>query len=136
MVKFKIKRPIQDRIRHDLLKVRPSKLHGKGVFAKRPITKGTLLGFYAGNIHNDEQQKNGMLMLLDSKPPWIPQKMWGLGFRYVDGSNILKCVNGAKKKHQFKAINVVVAANGMFVAANNISPDTELLISYGSYFWT
>lgn len=125
-----------------LLQLKKSKIRnaGTGCFAQTMIPSGTILGPYNGKYMTWKERQNvdnGMYI-------------WRINDdRYVDAreyttNNPLRYVNGAKTKQQQKKINCVVKMIGKdsscekvyYLTTRDILPNEELLISYGSTYFT
>ena len=96
----------------DWVRVRDSPIHGKGVFARRPIPHDTMIGVYAGaHVEHD-----GTYVL------WVEEEdgLW----RGVDGLNELRFLNHSSKPNsQF---------NGdILFSTRTIAAGEELTIHYG-----
>ena len=103
---------------HDLDRffyVAESEIHGKGLFARCKIRKGTYLGEYDG----PETQENGMHVLWTETDDgeWIGR----------DGQNLLRYINhSAEPCAEFAGFELF--------AIRSIAPDQEITIHYGDEF--
>ncbi len=92
--------------------VQNSAIHGKGLFAARPITKGEHIGNYEGQTtHHD-----GMYVL------WVEDDE-GKSFG-IDGKNELRYVNHSGKPN-------AVFYGEELIALNPIAPNDEITFHYG-----
>ena len=101
-----------DKALKKLFYVKDSEIHGKGLFAKAKIKKGTYMGSYDG----PKTKKNGMYVLWvdEGDGEWIG----------CDGKNLLRYINHNKKPcAEFDGLELY--------AARNIKPDEEITIHYG-----
>lgn len=96
----------------DLVEVRRSSIHGKGLFARRRIRAGTRIGSYEG----PRTQKIGDHVL------WVVDEE---GNEYgIDGRNELRYVNHSRRPN-------VVFEEADLIALRDIEPGEELLHDYG-----
>ena len=95
-----------------LFAIRPSLIHGEGLFASEPITEGTLLGRYEGPVV--EQDGPHVLWVWDDD-----DDQFG-----IDGKNDLRFVN-----HSLEP-NVEFLGAELF-ALRDIQPGEELYHHYG-----
>ncbi len=92
--------------------VKKSRIHGFGVFARQPITRGTYLGRYNGN----RTTRDGRYVL------WIIQPDGShVG---VNGRNALRFLNHSSRP------NAEFIGNELF-ATRKIEPNEEITIDYG-----
>ena len=96
----------------DTVYVAPSKIHGKGLFAIRPIEKGEYIGTYEGPI----AKKNGSLVL------WITEED---GTTYgISGRNTIRYANHSRRPNaDFEGPDLY--------ATKRIKQDGEITIDYG-----
>ena len=92
--------------------VRPSRIHGRGLFAKTPLARGELIGSYAGR----ETTQNGDHVL------WVPlDDGTEVG---IDGENDLRYVNHSPKPNcEFEGTELW--------ALCDVAPGEELTFHYG-----
>ena len=93
-------------------KVRPSRIHGRGLFAARPIKRGDLVGFYEGR----ETTQNGDHVL------WVQME---------DGSEL-----GIEGENELRYLNHSPTPNCEFdgtelLSLCEIEPGEELTFHYG-----
>jgi hypothetical protein len=96
----------------DRVEVRVSPVHGKGVFARRRLSRGQLIGRFEG----DRTTENGTYVL------WLID---------VDGSEV-----GVRGRNALRFLNHGDPANAEFedaelYAIRNVQPGSEILIDYG-----
>ncbi len=99
-----------------LVYVADSPIHGRGLFARAPIAKGTYIGCYEGTRTTD----NGMHVLWvegDEEDEWI-------GF---DGTNTLRFLNHCAEP------NGEMDGQDLY-AARDIAQGEEITIDYGEWF--
>jgi len=92
--------------------VRPSQIHGLGLFASRPLRRGDLIGCYEGR----ETTENGDHVL------WVT---WEDGREVgIDGKNELRYLNHSPKPNcEFDGTELL--------ALRNVKPGEELTFHYG-----
>ena len=95
----------------ELVYVARSSIHGRGVFAKRRIEKGTLIGRYAG----PPAKRDGKYVL------WVPKQRSWVGIR---GRNALRYLNHSSKP------NAEMAEDEVW-AIKTIRPHQEITFDYG-----
>ena len=101
-----------DKTLKKLFYVKESSIHGKGLFARNKIKKGS----YLGNYHGPKTKKNGMYVLWvnEGEDNWVG----------CNGKNLLRYIN-----HN---INPCTEFDGLeLYALKNIKPDQEITIHYG-----
>lgn len=116
------------------LEVRRSKIPnaGKGLFATRELSKGTLLGYYTGEVVREFQLR---IRYGKTQPQYVLQLYEDL---YVDASNekesnkLFRFINDPRGSG--KKPNCEYTANGGLVTLKKITQNEELLASYGSGF--
>jgi SET domain-containing protein len=101
-----------DEVLHEALEVRDSPIHGKGLFASRPIARDTLLGVYEG----EPAHENSTYVL------WV---------EYDDGE-----VVGIEGKNDLRFANHSRTPNAEFwgdrlYALSDITKDAEITFDYG-----
>ncbi len=98
--------------RLNLMSIRPSHIHGDGLFAALPIAEGTLLGCYEGPVVEDD----GPHVL------WV----WNDADQQIgiDGQNDLRFVNHSLRPN-------VEFMGAELVALRDIEPGEELYHHYG-----
>ena len=117
----------------EFVEVRSSPIDGLGVFARRIIAKGTLLGMYEGEVLSAEEFAK-RYPLDDSK--YVLDIGGNTFIDAVDPqkSNFSRYINsprGTRKKP-----NVSFVDNGKILSLKKIEKDEEILVSYGStYYW-
>ena len=109
------RRRARERKMLEQIEVRESSLHGKGVFARRRLREGQLIGRFEG----DPTTTNGTYVL------------WLIG---ADGSEV-----GIRGRNALRFLNHGDPANAEFedaglYAIRNVQPGAEVLIDYG-YGW-
>jgi SET domain-containing protein len=125
------------------IEIKPSiiKNAGRGVFAKRNISKGKILGKYTGKKHfskndeikNDSSFANNKYLFLISQTD--------SGLLFIDGSdggNWTCMINGAKTPTEKKKINIeafLVEEDIYLKTTRIIKKGDELLFDYGPYYW-
>ncbi len=95
-----------------LFYVKESSIHGKGLFTRNKIKKGSYLGSY----HGPKTKKNGMYVLWvnEGDDDWVG----------CNGKNLLRYINhNAKPCAEFDGLELY--------ALKNIKPDQEITIHYG-----
>ena len=102
----------RERVMLECIEVRTSAIHGRGVFAKRRIREGQLIGLFEG----DSTTRNGTYVL------WLIDE---------DGSEV-----GIRGRNALRFLNHGDPANAEFqdaelYATRNVQPGAELLIDYG-----
>jgi len=105
----------RDRAMLERIEVRESRIHGKGVFARRRLRKGQKVGCFEG----EQTRRNGtyVLWLIDSDGNEI-------GIR---GRNALRFLNhGRPANTEFR--------DAELYAIRNVQPGAELLIDYGEAY--
>ena len=115
--------------------VRPSPLHGYGVFAKRPITQREVLGLYEGRIvscieYLQSPMKDYMMQV---------NNRHGRPAHYVDGTlgNWVTRINGAMPGQE-ATVNVEIYQYGGTLHCRStraINTGEELVLCYGPCFW-
>lgn len=126
----------------DMTEIRPSGAlsfrgisAGNGLFAKRYIPVGTVLGYYHGNLLTADEAKlstSNCIYALDDKPKWIPQQKWNEGYRCVDArlvSSNLKMINNGHNNPG--SINIIVEGDGKMLTIRDVEEDEELFYDYG-----
>ena len=110
---------------------------GLGVIATKFIHKGTVLGYYKGEILNKREYEKldnkSYVFEIDLKDRTI----------YIDAqnpkkSNWTRYINGARTKKQRKLINIETFQQGAtiyFETTRDVYPGDELLYSYGRHYW-
>jgi len=94
-----------------LFRVRPSPIHGLGLFARTRIRKGQYLGTYEGPRVN----RNGSHVL------WVYE---GRGWTRRDGKNLLRYINHSNNPNaEFDGFDLY--------ALRDIRPGEEITIDYG-----
>jgi len=101
-----------------------------GVFARKTIKKGTVLGPFPGEVVGAET---------------IRRRYWGTypkyvlaihrGTKFIDGgvyTSMLREINAANKTGRLK--NVTFTDRGNIVVIRDIKPGVELLVSYGRHY--
>lgn len=104
-----------DPVLEDLFYVDESSIHGKGLFARKTIKKGSYMGSYAGPT----AKRNGMYVL------WVQQE----GGEWVgcNGKNMLRYINHHHKPcAEFDGLALY--------ALKNIKKHQEISIHYGDEF--
>jgi hypothetical protein len=106
----------RERAMLDRIEVRQSRIHGKGIFARRRLREGQRIGRFEG----DTATKNGTYVL------------WLIG---EDGSEI-----GIRGRNALRFLNHGEPPNAEFVddelyVVRNVQPGAEVLIDYGEG-WT
>jgi hypothetical protein len=106
----------RERAMLDRIEVRQSRIHGKGIFARRRLREGQRIGRFEG----DTTTKNGTYVL------------WLIG---EDGSEI-----GIRGRNALRFLNHGEPPNAEFVddelyVVRNVQPGAEVLIDYGEG-WT
>ncbi len=96
-----------------MVKVKKSKIHGKGVFAKKDIPKDTKIGVYEGR--RVKRDGTYVLWVCDDNDEW----------HGINGSNDLKYLN-----HSSKA-NCEIYNTGELYAQKDIKKGEEVTIHYG-----
>ncbi len=94
----------------DLVIVKDSPIHGKGLFAKTAIKKGTVIGTLEGKSCKQDG----------------PHVLW-----MNDGQDKFKVTNDLKYINHNKRANVAYYDDFTVVALKNIKADQELLHDYG-----
>lgn len=98
---------------NELVYVAPSTIHGKGLFAARPLQVDQLIGVYDGPVVDED----GIYVL------WIEQDSDDTWTGY-DGTNEMRFMNHAKSP--------TAEMDGLYCyALVNMEPDTEITIDYG-----
>ena len=115
MVEGKRRRAVE-RAMLDRIEVRESRIHGKGIFARKRLREGQKIGRFVG----DTTMRNGIYVL------------WLLG---EDGSEI-----GIRGRNVLRFLNHGKLANAEFIddelyILRNVQPGSEVLIDYGEG-WT
>lgn len=111
----KAAKPAKKRAPQPLYVVADSGIHGKGLFARRKIAKGTVLGAYDGpKVYTDDEDGDHVLWIEDEDG-----EVYG-----IDGKNELRYVN-----HSTRA-NVVFEGEEL-VAMRDIAKGEELTHHYG-----
>ena len=113
------------------LAVRPSAVHGRGLFALCDIPIGKTLGRYVGKDVSFED-------VCKRYKPNQPSFVFQVGGRYIDGAddssaNVFKFLNdyrGSGRTH-----NVVLTYTGCIKTRRRIAEGEELLVTYGPSFW-
>ena len=111
MVEGKCRRA-RERAMLDRIEVRESRIHGKGIFARKRLREGQKIGRFVG----DTTMRNGIYVL------------WLLG---EDGSEI-----GIRGRNVLRFLNHGKPANAEFLhdelyILRNVQPGSEVLIDYG-----
>ncbi len=92
--------------------VEDSAIHGKGLFAKRPIKSGTYLGCYEGPVTTENDTHVLWAQMEDDR--WVGR----------DGRNVLRYLNHSKKPSaEFEGFDLY--------AVKDILPNQEVTIDYG-----
>lgn len=109
-------RRARERAMLDRIEVRESRIHGKGIFARKRLREGQRIGRFEG----DTTMRNGIYVL------------WLLG---EDGSEI-----GIRGRNVLRFLNHGKPANAEFLddelyILRNVQPGSEVLIDYGEG-WT
>eukprot|EP01026_Neomeris_dumetosa_P016749 TRINITY_DN1639_c0_g2_i1.p1 TRINITY_DN1639_c0_g2~~TRINITY_DN1639_c0_g2_i1.p1 ORF type:complete len:241 (+),score=43.32 TRINITY_DN1639_c0_g2_i1:127-849(+) len=135
------------------LKVQESSVHGRGVFAREDIPKGTIIGAYPGRVRSLEEldaksqrcprvkgyifrMDNGMILDptdMSGEPSDKPSP--GLPWWPIDVS--LAFVNEPPRGGKGTNIVIEVGTNPtevMFVATRDIFKDEEVFVDYGLYY--
>ena len=94
----------------DLVKVQKSQIHGKGLFAKQDIAKGTIIGKVAGHTCSTDG----------------PHVLW-----FNDQQQAFKVTNEMKYINHNKQANVAYYDDLTVVALKNIKAENELFHDYG-----
>lgn len=124
------------------IEIKPSSIQmfGNGVFAKKIIPAGVVMGYYVGKILNSKDANNSTsdkMMSIFVKPPW-----WPKGVRYrsgvtVDGDgnygNWLAMINDYRNSGY--EMNIEFDDRGRFTTIKDIYPGDELFTDYGSGYW-
>lgn len=97
----------------EIIKVKKSPIHGKGVFAKKEISKGKTIGMFEGKITYSDGTH--VLWLTDENG-----KLYG-----IKGNNQLRYLN-----HSLVP-NAEFSDTGELTAVLNIEKDEEITIHYG-----
>lgn len=98
-----------------LYEVRKSPLHGKGLFARRKIAEGTVIGVYRGTRVEDGERDGDHVL-------WVEQEDGGV--YGIDGKNELRYVNHSVDPNvEFEEADLV--------ALRDIARGEELLHHYG-----
>jgi len=99
----------------DLFYVEESDIHGKGLYAKTRIEKGTFMGTYEGpEIVCDDDNGSHVLWTETDEGKWIGR----------DGKNLLRYLNHSVSPHaEFHGFELY--------AIRDIHPETEITIDYG-----
>jgi len=114
---------------------------GRGVFAKRNIPKGKILGKYTGKKHfakNDEMKNDSSFM--DNKYLFLISQT-DSDILFIDGSdggNWTCMINGAKTALEKNKINIQTFLDKediYFQTTRTIKKGDELLFDYGPYYW-
>ena len=105
-------RRARERAMLDRIEVRESRIHGKGIFARKRLREGQRIGRFEG----DTTMRNGIYVL------------WLLG---EDGSEI-----GIRGRNVLRFLNHGKPANAEFIddelyILRNVQPGSEVLIDYG-----
>lgn len=126
--------------RDDYIEIKKSSIPGagKGVFATKLIPKGSVMGYYKGKLHTQDEYDH-----LNNKDYIFELKFRNQPNFYIDASspkysNWTRYVNGARKKSQKNMINTDTyqqCFNIYFEALRDIQPGEELIISYGHHYW-
>ncbi len=93
---------------------RESATHGTGVFARRPIAKGSFIGTYQG----------GSTAVDGTHVLWIDE---GSGFVGIDGTGVLRFLNHSRSP------NAWFDGRDLY-ALRDIAADEELLFDYGEHW--
>lgn len=111
---------------------------GLGVFAKKFIPKGTLIGWYRGIFKTEEEWENTD----QDQYIWRLQDEYDNDY-YIDGypikkSNKLRYVNGARTPSQFLSINVEAYQSYdkiWYRTSKKINKGMELIVDYGDEYF-
>lgn len=121
------------------LQIQPSNIPGagRGLFARKPIPTGTVLGIYHGHRISTLQRvydlKDDQFVFVLAQPD--RRTLW------IDGnvpSNYLRFINGTRSRTQKQCVNVEAyqyAGILRFRATRSISAGTELILDYGPEYW-
>ncbi|MEE8314302.1 MAG: SET domain-containing protein-lysine N-methyltransferase [Myxococcota bacterium] len=96
----------------DLVVVRESSIHGKGVFAREPIGEGTVIGVYEGS----EVERDGIYVL------WIERDDGS--FYGIEGRNELRYLNHSSNPN-------ADFDDEELSAVRTIAPGDEITLHYG-----
>lgn len=130
--------------RPNFVKIKNSKIHGKGAFALKNIKKGTFLGHYMGKVTNNKItgpyifhsiRDNGKTISIDATDK--KQSNWT---RFMNCSTNTKNENVLSSKltnteiYDIQGIQKSIEGYIVFYANRDISKGEELLYYYGDYY--
>ena len=111
---------------------RESNIHGVGVFATEFIPKGTKIVEFTGTKMSQKDFKerygNDLRYTYHCNFPWIPVIV------SKECRNIITWINDGKHNQENVNVNVYLKKYWLY-AAEDILPDTELLLDYGKRYW-
>ena len=121
-----------------MVRVGPSPVDGRGMFAVEDIHVGTSLGFYMGTqtLTSDPNNDSDYSLHLNARPPWISPKDWQTKGHHVDPKDWdddempLKFVNSSTRQHRK---NIHVTAQGEYVCCRKIPAPKELFAGHGKF---
>jgi len=108
---------------------------GRGIRAKKHITKGTKIGCYLGTLKHNTERKSG--------DDWRYDFCYGMKNYYIDGSqceSMMSILNHSDSpnvdtKYHIHKINGVEEVHIVFITRNHIMYHEELFIDYGEDYW-
>ena len=113
------------------IEVRPSEIHGNGIFATRPILKNELVTFYDGE-HVDWQHARTL-----ADPSYV--RGVAHGYTAIDGLRTPQRSRGAGSfcNHSDRPNALFWVRDDVvwIKAARDIEPGAEVLVSYGRNYW-
>ena len=121
---------------HELI-IKKSPLSGKGVFAKKKLKAGKVLGIYRGRYLSAKQ------FLAKRNTKYVYEIEMDDRFLYVDGNdpryyNWTRYINGAKTTKQTSMVNVEAVFKGHIILIQTIDPipaGRELVLHYGDSYY-
>ena len=116
---------------HTQVEVRPSSIHGLGLFARRPIAKNDVVADYRlGTDELTRAQFRARYPNGRATHVWAPRDSGP----FYDGKNLQKSVAGAANRTRNP--NARINANGKLTARRRIPVGREITTSYGGNFKT
>ncbi len=127
----------------DHFSIRSSRIRqaGLGLFAKKPVSKNTRLGYYKGELKTSEEFQR----IRDTSYIFEVSRKVGDRYKlfYIDAknkrkSNFLRYINGAKTPSQKARVNTKAyqyRGEIYYKTLRKIMPGEELLLDYGDSYW-
>jgi len=111
-----------------VVRVKPSSVHGLGLFALRDIPRNKLLGRYGGRIVKAPERDADYAYSLDGNSGW-----------FIDGARCNAMTWARYINHgdaDRNENNCVFTASGTVRVIRNIAAGQELLVDYGGKYWS